>query len=279
MHWQGHTYAVGDPRLWTRYALTPSLDAFAYAGLYHEAPLAQELDPATGNPALLPMWAQQYGLGAEARFAASWSVRLEGFYQRRGSLVFPAEPRMNADGTVSNPLFLNSGMARSYGAELLLRKQLSSTLYGWIAYTLSRTEELQRPGEQWQPGAFDQTHVLSLLLGLRPSTQVEFSVRLRVATGNPERQVVGAVFDSTTGRYVPVVQPLGSTRLPTFAQLDFEINNIWTADLFRLGLYADLENLLNRRNGEVLVYDFRYAQADTVQSIPFSATAGVKVQF
>jgi TonB-dependent Receptor Plug Domain/Gram-negative bacterial TonB protein C-terminal len=279
MHWQGHTYAVTDPRVWMRYAVTPSLDAFAYAGLYHEAPQALELDPATGNPALLPSWAQQYGVGGEARFGSSWIVRLEGFYQRRGSLVFSAEARTDADGTVKNPLFLNSGIARSYGAELLLRKQLSSTLYGWVAYTLSRTEELQRAGEQWQPGPFDQTHVLSLLLGLRPSTQVEFSVRLRVATGNPEKQVVDAVFDNTTGRYVPVTQPLGSTRLPWFAQLDFQINNIWTADVFRLGLYAELENLLDRRNGEVLVYDYRYTQPDTVQSVPFNATAGVKVQF
>jgi hypothetical protein len=100
-----------------------------------------------------------------------------------------------------------------------------------------------------------------------------------VATGNPQKQVLDAVFDNSTGRYVPVTLPLGSSRLPPFAQLDFQVNNIWTEDVFRFGLYADLQNLLNRRNGEVLVYDYRYGRPDTVQSIPFMATAGARVQF
>jgi hypothetical protein len=118
-----------------------------------------------------------------------------------------------------------------------------------------------------------------MLVGFRPSTQVEFSARLRLATGNPERQVTGAVFDNLVGKYVPVTLPLGSTRLPAFAQLDFEVNNIWTADVFRLGLYIDVENVLSRRNGETLAYDFRYQAQSTFQGVPFSAAVGARVSF
>ena len=279
LRWHGRAYLVGDPRLWLRFAATPSLDLFAYAGLYHQAPQAEEIDERAGNPGLTPAAAQQYGAGLEGRLAESFSFRLEGFYQRRSSLVFTAEARALEDGTIWNPLFLNSGRARSYGVELLLRRRLSRWFYGWISYTLSKTEELARPGEQWQPGPFDQTHVLSMLIGFRPSTQVEFSTRLRLATGNPQRQVIDAVFDNATGHYVPVTQPLGSTRLPVFAQLDIEVNNIWTADLFRFGLYIDLENVLDRRNGESPAYDFRYQQQATFQGVPFSVAAGVRVAF
>ena len=51
------------------------------------------------------------------------------------------------------------------------------------------------------------------------------------------------------------------------------------ANLFRFGLYIDLENVLSRRNGETLAYDFRYQQQDTFQGVPFSAAAGVRVSF
>jgi hypothetical protein len=279
MRWSGRVYLMTDPRLWVRYALSPKLDLFTYAGLYHQTPQAEEIDERTGNPGLTPAAAQQYGLGFETRFAESWSFRMEGFYQRRSSLVFTAEPHALSDGTIANPLFLNSGRARSYGLEFLLRKRISRWVYGWISYTLSKTEELARPGEEWQRGPFDQTHVLSMLVGFRPSTQVEFSARLRLATGNPERQVTGAVFDNLVGRYVPITLPLGSTRLPGFAQLDFEVNNIWTADVFRLGFYVDVENVLSRRNGETLAYDFRYQAQSTFQGVPFSAAVGARVSF
>ncbi|MFL5443138.1 MAG: hypothetical protein ACJ78W_01425 [Myxococcales bacterium] len=279
MRWSGRVYLTGDPRLWVRYSLTPKLDLFTYAGLYHQTPQAVEIDPRTGNPGLTPSAAQQYGLGTESRFGDDWTLRLEGFYQRRTSLIFTAEPRAVADGTISNPLYLNSGVARSYGLEVLLRRRLSRWVYGWISYTLSKTEELARPGEEWQRGPFDQTHVLSMLIAFRPSTQVEFSTRLRLATGNPQRQVTGAVFDNLVGRYVPITLPLGSARLPGFAQLDFEVNNIWTADVFRLALYVDVENVLGRRNGETVAYDFRYQQQSTFQGIPFSAAVGVRVSF
>jgi hypothetical protein len=279
MRWSGRVYLMTDPRLWLRYAVSPRLDLFTYAGVYHQAPQAEEIDERTGNPGLTPAAAQQYGLGVETRFAEAWTFRLEGFYQRRSSLVFTAGPFALGNGTISNPLFLNSGRARSYGLEFLLRKRISRWVYGWISYTLSKTEELGRPGEQWQRGPFDQTHVLSMLVGFRPSTQVEFSARLRLATGNPERQVTGAVFDNLVGKYVPVTLPLGSTRLPAFAQLDFEVNNIWTADVFRLGLYIDIENVLSRRNGETLAYDFRYQAQSTFQGVPFSAAVGARVSF
>src|SRR6267154_872652 len=274
MRWSGRVYLMTDPRLWLRYAVSPKLDVFTYAGVYHQTPQAEEIDERTGNPGLTPAAAQQYGLGVETRFAETWTFRAEGFYQRRSSLVFTAGPFALGNGTIANPLFLNSGRARSYGLEFLLRKRISRWVYGWISYTLSKTEELARPGEQWQRGPFDQTHVLSMLVGFRPSTQVEFSARLRLATGNPERQVTGAVFDNLIGKYVPVTLPLGSTRLPAFTQLDFEVNNIWTADVFRLGLYVDVENVLSRRNGETLAYDFRYQTQSTFQGVPFSAAAG-----
>jgi hypothetical protein len=67
--------------------------------------------------------------------------------------------------------------------------------------------------------------------------------------------------------------------VPTFTQLDVEVNNIWTAELYRLALYVDLENVFNTRNGEVLVHDYRFQEQDVLPGPPFSAAIGARVTF
>jgi hypothetical protein len=279
LQWGGRTHVVLDPRLWVRRQLTASLGLFAYAGLYHQAPEATEIDPRFGNPALEPETAQQYGLGVEHRVPGSWTFKLEGFYQRRSGLPFAAPVSLRADGSIDNPLLSNSGVAHAAGFEVLIRKELSSVFYGWLAYTFSRSQQLLRPGYGWQPTPFDQPHVLTLLVGLRASTQVEFSSRLRLASGNPVAPASGGIFDSDTGAYAPYAQPFGSSRLPTFIQLDFQINNIWTGDDVKLGLYLEAQNVLNQRNSEVLVYDYRFSRSDAIPSVPLLASVGARVSW
>jgi outer membrane receptor protein involved in Fe transport len=277
LHWARHTHLVADPRLWARAQVTASTAVYAYAGLHHQAPEATELDPKFGNPELSPESAQQYGLGAEQKLGPQWTVRVEGFLQRRAALPFAGVARLDSDGTVTAPLVVNSGVARATGFEVLIRREISATFYGWLAYTFSRSRQMQRPGFPWEPTLFDQPHVLTILLGLRPSTQVELAARLRVASGNPVSDVTGAIFDSDTGNYRPDSRPFGEVRLPAFVQLDFQINNIWIADDFRLSMYLDVQNIVGRRNAEVLVYDYRFTRPDSVPGLPLLASVGVKV--
>jgi hypothetical protein len=121
--------------------------------------------------------------------------------------------------------------------------------------------------------------VLTLLLGIRPSPYLEFAVRLRAATGNPIAPVTGAVFDADSGTYVPGRSAFGTARLPPFWQLDFEINNVWVSELFRLQLYLDFENCLNRLNPEAVLHDYRYAGQAYIHGLPSTAIVGAKVSF
>jgi Carboxypeptidase regulatory-like domain/TonB-dependent Receptor Plug Domain len=280
LHYGRHTFVQLDPRFWARYALDAATSLNAYAGLHHQAPSAEQVDPQVGNPDLIPMRAIQLGAGGERRFGEALIVRLEGYLAIRKALVFPAAPTVNADGTFQNPLELNSGEGRSFGLELFVRRELTSTLYGWIAYSLSRSRELRGDGTGWMPTQYDQPHVLTLLVGFRPSPYAEFAVRMRVATGNPVAPTTGSsVFDADSGRYVPRLAPFGAARLPTFWQLDFEINNVWVSDLFRLQLYLDFENSLNRLNSETILYDYRYSTQAYIHGLPSTAIAGAKVSF
>lgn len=279
LHYAGRTFVLLDPRLWARVGAWDSAAFFGYAGLYHQAPQAQEVDAQLGNAALAPLRADQVGVGLEQKLGSDWSFKLEAWRTWRTNLVFPVEASLGADGQVSNPVLLNSGRGEAMGLELLVRKELGGRAYGWIAYTLSRSRQQARAGEAWRPTPFDQPHVLTMLLALRVSPYVEFAARLRLASGNPLAPVEGATLDADSGQYVAARGAFGSARLPAFAQLDFEVNNIWVSDLYNLQLYVDFQNVLARDNSEALLYDYRFQRTAYLRGVPLSAAVGAKVAF
>jgi outer membrane receptor protein involved in Fe transport len=269
---------MSDPRLWARYQLRADLELFVYGGIYHQAPLATQLDANVGNPALTPERATQTGAGSVFRYG-EWSLRLEGYLQRRSSIPFNGTPSLTTAGQVYYPLLVNSGISRSIGMEVLLRRELSAKIYGWISYTLSRSQQLERPGLPWEPTDYDQPNILTLLVAYRQNTKAELSVRFRYASGNPLRGVTGSVFDSSTGNYLPVNTPFGAARLPAFMQLDFQMNNVWTSASFMLTMYIELQNLLGRNNAEGAAYNFNYQQIIYVPGQPLNASVGAKLSW
>ena len=279
LHYGIGNFVLFEPRVRARYQLDNPSSIVAYAGIYHQAPEAEEVDRTLGNPGLLPLRADQYGLALERRFAELWTIKLEVFFNVRTSLVFPAAPHLLDDGAITNPLFLNSGRGHAYGLEVFIRHVFNARVYGWLAYTLSRSRETSGFGAAWLPGPYDQPHVLNALFGVRISPLLEFAVRLRVASGNPIAPVISSAYDADTGTYIPVTGQFGSARLPTFAQLDFEVNSVWLAERFQLSLYVDFQNILGRDNPELVFYDYRFQQSVTALSTPFQILVGAKAAF
>jgi len=278
-HWRDHTYGTIDPRLWVRYALTADTGLKAYAGLYHQAPSAFQLDPALGNPDLSPERAFQVGLGVDHQFGGGWSASVEGFYDRRSSLASRVPAETLPDGTVVNPLYLNQGLGRSYGLEVLIRRELSARFYGWLAYTLSHSDLLPRDAVDWQAFTFDQTHNLIVVAGFRPSPSWDLSTRYRFVSGNPTAPVTSAVFDADSGRFNPDSGNLGDARLPVFSQLDARAQYTWTTNLLQVSAYLDVLNVLNHKNEELHVWDYRYRQQGSISGLPILPTLGVKVRW
>jgi TonB family protein len=277
-HWRGNTILTADPRLWARYALTPQTALKAYAGLYHQPPNALQVDPTLGNPRLGSALAGQFGLGVEHRFSDVWNATAEVFYNRRADLVFtvPAEVR---DGRVYNPIVDNAGIGRAFGLEVMIRRELTSKLYGWVAYTLSKSEVIPRPTLEWRAFNFDQPHILTVVAGYRPSVGWELSTRYRLVSGNPMAPVRTATLDSDTGTFIADRGTFGTARLPVFSQLDARAQYTWTFTVWQLSLYLDVQNVLNTRNEELHLYDYRYRQQGGISGLPILPTLGIKGRF
>jgi TonB family protein len=278
-HWRDHARWSIDPRLWARYALTDRTAIKAYVGLYHQPPTGQQIDNDIGNPDLGLSWATQFGAGVEQRFSDVWSASVELFYNRRGSLVVTTDPVLNPDGTVYNPHFTNNGIGRAYGFELLIRREITAKLYGWLAYTLSRSEILNNPGDNWRAFQFDQPHIFTLVAGYRPKPQWDLSTRFRLVSGNPYGPVDFATFNADSGNFDPTRGEVGQAREPLFLQLDVRAQYTWTWDAWQLSLYLDVQNVTNHTNEEFHVYDYRFAQQGSIQGLPILPTLGVKGKF
>jgi outer membrane receptor protein involved in Fe transport len=274
----GSSRASLDPRLVGRYQIDKKWLAKGYVGLFHQPPQPEALDPEFGNPDLELERALHTGLGAEWKFADKWFADAEVYFIDRRNLVeFTDEFEENPDtGQLEPVVYRNTRVGDTVGLELLVRREITRQLYGWLSYTLSRTRELESRRDDYGPSAFDQRHTLNAVASYRFGSGWEFGGRFRLATGRPETDVVGGTYDADEGDFEQSFGPFRAVRRKTFHQLDTRLEKTWTFDNWRLGDYLDIQNLLNIDNIEATQYDYRYRERAPVTSVPFLPTIGVR---
>ncbi|HEY3352452.1 MAG TPA: TonB family protein [Polyangia bacterium] len=267
-----HTFTRLEPRLSARYALTKRLTAKGAVGLYHQPPDQTTLLRAFGNPTLGPLAAWHGVAGFEAHLTSRLVLDVQGFYKGLSDLVVRGE-------RPTDPALENAGLGRVYGGELLLRQELTRRFFGWIAYTLSRSERRDHPDTPWRRFQFDQTHILTAVASCKIGGGWQLGARFRLVTGTPYTLITSSYFDSNTGNFRPLFGPLYGARLDTFQQLDVRVDKTFTFDHFRLGFYLDLMNAYNHANPEGYAYNFDFRQRRPVASLPILPVVGIRGDF
>lgn len=271
---QSSRFITPEPRLFISLQLLPQwLRLKLGVGAFNHAPAIREVSRVYGNPLLGLQHGVTYVAGVESEPTATLSLQGQFFYRDLRSLVVP-DPVT---------IFSNDGMGRTVGGDFLLRQRLWRGLFGWVAYTVSRSERKDGPDQPWRPFQYDQTHILTLVGSYKlPWSRlgIEVGVRFRYVTGNPTTPVAGALRDLSTQSWTPVSGTPYSERLPDFHQLDLRIDKNWSFNRWKLGLYLDLQNLYNRANTEQLVYGGRQlSQSAPVSGLPFFPNLGARAEF
>jgi hypothetical protein len=206
-----------DPRLTVRYKLadrdlrdvTPGSDDGAIwlkgsAGIYHQPP--RFVLPLPG----LDMMPLKYGLlrsyqtslGVEVPLEQRFQLSAEGYFNYMDPTIFDLSVNNATVGTSANnsllpnmivPPPMNAQMfidrltqpqlGRSYGVEVLLRRQSKTGVFGWVSYTLSRSERM-RDGV-WVPYDFDRTHLVNVVAGLPLRRNWDVGLRFQYQSGKP----------------------------------------------------------------------------------------------
>ena len=266
-----------DPRLVIRQKLGSETAIKASVGLYHEPPPVQFLDPVSGNPSLPLQAAFQTSLGIEQKITRELGLDLTGFYTRRFDLAERTNDIViQPDGTPKPVNFDAGAVGRAYGVEILLRHELSRRFFGWLAYTLSWSEQKGRYERNYHSTGFDQRHILTLIAQYKLGRGWELGGRYRLVSGIPTTPYLDATFDADANNYHPINGGFNSARLPLFHQLDVRVDKTWTFERWSLGVYLDVLNVFNIRNRAFLLNDYRYRTQEAVSDIPIFPTLGVK---
>jgi TonB family protein len=225
-----------------------------------------------GNPFVTPQRSVQYGLGIEHDFSRYLSLSVEGFYKALDEQVVSTQ-------AISGVGYLNSGVGRIYGAEILFRHRPSSRFFGWLAYTLSRSERRDTPGGEYRIFQFDQTHILTAIASVQLGRGWEVGARFRLVSGNPTTPVAGAVLNGDSGTYIQVPGQPFSSRNDPFHQLDVRIDKTWRWTRLSVNAYLEVLNVYNNANPEGVQYNYDYSQSTTITGIPIFPNLGVRVEY
>jgi TonB family protein len=254
-----------DPRLSVRHQLTPALALKAGGAVTHQAPTVllqlPVMDIAGLRYGLQEMW--QANAGAEWAVLPGLELAVDGYYSHLPrTLEFDLMAVLQEQrrrGLLGQDL---AGTGRAYGLEVMLRHPLGGGWFGWVSYSLQRSErevrfiDLERYDATrevlWKdanlPFAFDQTHVLNAALSWQLAHGWTLGGVVHFNTGRPESGLIS----SRTSREVHTPQgtPAGWTpvsrdlveRLPSFWRVDARVSKTWTYDEHTLELYLDVLN-------------------------------------
>jgi hypothetical protein len=268
---------TADPRLGLRYdvhAAFPRTTLKGGVGLFHQPPQPNESIKPFGTPGVGSLSALHTSVGVEQELARPVELSLELFYKDLQHLVVPVA---SADSTQNGQSYQNIGSGRAYGSELLLRYKPQGRFFGWLAYTLSRSERRDAPGEPLHRYDFDQTHILTALASYKLGRGWQVGGRFRYVTGSPYTPELGGVMDYDAGAYAPITaKSVNSARLPDFNQLDLRVDKTWKFSAWQLSAYLDVQNVYYRKNAEGIAYNYNYTQSSVVSGLPILPIIGLR---
>jgi TonB family protein len=258
-----------SPRINARQDLTsgfPRTTVKGGVGLFRQAPDPFEADPVFGQPDLKTNDSIHYSGGFEQEFTRQVELSTDIFYKDFSNLV------VQGSG--------NTGEGRAFGVEWLLRYKEDDRFFGWLAYTLSRSEIREFEEYPLHLSQWDQTHILTVLGSYKLGRGWKVGGRFRYVSGNLYTPLTTGAYDATTGTPLeaPTFPPY-NTRMPSFNQLDVRVDKEWTFAAWKLTAYLDVLNVLNRQNTEAVVYNYNYTRSSNVSGLPVLPNLGLRGEF
>ena len=217
----------------------------------------------TNSPTPIDVWApsgkfidpqllDQFAIGYFKTFKNnSYNIELEVFHKMiENRLDYIDGAELIANDAIEQVLL--SGEAKASGLEFLIRKN-EGRLTGWIAYTLSRSEQ-RTPGRnqnevginngEWYFTPYDKTHDISIISNYNLNKKWDFNLNFIYQTGQPITYPNAQY--QFSGFSIPNFESRNSSRLPSYNRLD--VSAILTPDNNKGQWVFGVYNIYNRKN-------------------------------
>ncbi|MFH6967478.1 carboxypeptidase-like regulatory domain-containing protein [Flavobacterium sp. FlaQc-28] len=228
------TFANFEPRMALSYAFNDETSVKAsynrMAQYIHmlsntRAPLPMTIWTPSG-PFTKPQLLDQYAVGYFKNFKdQEYSFEGELFYKKiQNRIDYIDGANLLGNNNIEQDIL--NGKARSYGMELLLRKN-TGRFTGWVSYTLSKAEQ-KTPGRtpeepgiangDWYLSGYDKLHNLNITANYEFNPKWSFNANFSLQSGQPVTYPNG--YYEFGGRNIPNYTLRNSNRLPTYHHLD-----------------------------------------------------------
>ena len=214
-----------------------------------------------------PQIADQVALGYFRNFTGNmFETSVEVYYKKTANFL---------DYKDNAVVFLNrsietavlQGAGRSYGVELLARKNIGEYLTGWLSYTYARTfvqMQSSLPTERvnngdWYPANYDKPHTVNAVVNYQFKKRSGVSLNYTYSTGRPITYPEGKfTFD---GIAVPDFGLRNQFRIPDYHRLDVawtidsgyrkrkKVDKSWTVAIYNLYSRNNAYSVFFRANG------------------------------
>lgn len=257
-----------------------------------------------------------YILGLAKEIANVYSLEVESYYKTYEDVpvfnqLLAVDIDKSSDDASGRPVYsslkgiLNSSKAKSYGAEILIRKD-AGNITGWLSYSYSRTDNKVNTvnDEKWFIPRHDRTHNFNATVNmdlynywdeLVGNAKQEYSgkwyigINFNYSTGQTITYASSYYFaretpDLPSNRFL-YPSEINEYRLPYYMRMDLSITYEKNYGSWTLSPYLQIFNVGNRKN--VWFENYEYEDHDgnfenkikTFNQIPFLPTFGVTVRF
>ena len=277
--------ASGEPafRVSGRYELMDGHTAKAAVGTYSQTPQPTGLaiHEISGNPDLPATKATQYVAGYEWQITDLLNIDAQTYYNNMWDVARSYDSRIDFDPRREiQRRYFSDGRDRTYGLELMLRHSRSERFFGWVSYTLSRSETFSKFEDKYILSSRDEPHHLQLLGSWRLKNNWDIGVRTRLVSGKPSSPIVGTIEDEVSKSISPVYGERNSTRQDPFFQVDLRLDKKVIYTKWIMTYYVDMQNVLwpIYKSPELTYYNYNYTESQKIAMIPL-ISAGIKAEF
>ncbi len=271
-----------DPRLAVGYEVTEDVTAKASVGVYSGPPRVTLVEPPVvigPVPGIVGVGldhglsrAVQTSAGVDVRLPERFELRMQSFFSHLTTGVdfslmnTPLEPGCvsgcpdgdpgsDREEDEEDPPVATTG--RSYGLELMLRRRLGESVFGWLTYSLTRSER-DVDGIGTLPFMFDQTHVINAVLSWEVGRSWTLGTTFHFHTGRPYTPETAAACEGVLPptqqgeepsndfgfQSVAVCRGTALTgRLPAYWRIDARVQKRELFDTWYFDFYIDIINV------------------------------------
>ena len=261
-----------EPRVGMEWNWTEETLLSAGWGQHNQQPSGQQIAPNFGNTRLTHIRADHSVVGVSQKLGIDWSWKAEAYYKKLSDLVVSVkDPGVN---------YVNGGSGAAWGTELLIKKEETEQLSGWLSLTLARSERRNDlTGESFR-FEYDQPINATLIANYKLTQEWSIGGKWAYTSGRPYTPITG-----TSGPYPgearpkPDYAPINSGTLPDYHRLDLRIDRHLLYNTWKLNAYFELNNVYQRQN--IVGYDYgpNYDRKDPVVGFAIPFSFGVQGEF